>query len=154
MQPLVSSQNSTLLLPPPVRSRGRYFRRGAGVGKPVPSRTESISVVARKTISGQGLLARLRRRGEMLRRPQEASFAARWSAHLFGHLEIATRYRWAGGEEQRYEVFARCGREVACRLKVMERTILIDDQPVKMGAIAGLMTAPVWQKRGLARNGN
>ena len=66
-----------------------------------------------------------------------------WFQHEFGHTSI----EWA---EPDWYVVTMVGSDMASRLGIVERVVLVDGQSVAVGGISGVVTRPEWRCQGLA----
>lgn len=66
----------------------------------------------------------------------------------FGDDAIGKQYEWADND---WNLLLRREREIVSHVGVVERTVSVEGQLIKVGGIGAVATAPPWQRRGLAQ---
>jgi len=78
----------------------------------------------------------------------ERDLFARWAVDILGGTPAAKQFTWV--TEWAYQVVVYAGRIPVSHLRIVDRTILLDDGPVRMGGVADLMTPPEHRRKGFA----
>lgn len=72
--------------------------------------------------------------------PGERETIKAWAKQIFGNIPLARQFEWTKGGTYRIVVYS--GKSPVSFLKILERTCLVDDQQVRIGGVAGVMTPP------------
>jgi predicted N-acetyltransferase YhbS len=66
----------------------------------------------------------------------------------FANDDFGRQYQWG---ENDWNVLLETETEIVSHVGVVDRTILAGSQPVRVGGVGGVATAPAWQRRGYAQ---
>lgn len=80
--------------------------------------------------------------------PNEQELIVSWAKAIFGTMPLASQFTWTKGGAYRAVVY--CNQQPVSYLKIIDRIGLIDESPVKIGGIAGVMTPPEHRRKGYA----
>ena len=77
--------------------------------------------------------------------PEERKFIDDWLHCVFGEADAGIE--WERGERS---VVIRADGQIVSYLEIIEREILVGDQPLRVGGIGNVVTVDGWKRRGLA----
>ncbi len=70
-----------------------------------------------------------------------------WLDEVFSQEDDGQRYEWASND---WRLLLKVGGQAVSHVGIVERTVTVAGQPVKVGGIGAVATRPSWQRRGLA----
>ena len=80
--------------------------------------------------------------------PGERETIRAWAKQIFCNIPLARQFEWT--KEGAYRIVVYSGESLVSFLKILERTCLVDEQQVRIGGVAGVMTPPEHRGRGYA----
>jgi nodulation protein A len=100
-----------------------------------PRREETVTMKTEIQAAGQLTAADQRLLEDMLNR-------------AFADDDFGRELRWT---ENDWSLLLRTENEIVCHVGVVDRTITVGGQPLRVGGVGAVATAPAWQRRGCAR---